>query len=262
MRSKLSLVFAFTSVLALAATGCGSGDTPTEPGAPAPEHVGSTSEALTSPFVWSGQTWTIKSGNGLGPGPNNWAAGNVSIDGSGSLNLAINKSLGKWYCAEVYLASGLGYGTYEFFVKTNTTTLDKSNVMAGFLYQDDNNEYDVEWSRWGNASNPYNGDFADQGSPFPGPPFAQLQWHQVIGNGNWQKWRIIALPTSVEYQVETNSQLVQDWFAPAGANIFNPANAPVHINNWLFRGTAPAAGSTLTLVSFTFTAYVTDAGTD
>jgi len=218
-----------------------------------PERTGQVSQALTT-LSWSGRTWNVKSGAGMGPGPNNWSdsSGSVWVDGTGSLNLRVRKISGKWNCAEVWLPAGLGRGTYEFFIKTRTDIIDRNLVNGFFLYQDDTHELDVEWSRWGNASNPNNGDFGIQPSTFQ-------YWSQAIVSGNWQKDRIIWTasdggPDQVRFQVETGSAIVQDWTQSLPETI-DPDLALVHINNWMFQGMAPSNGaaSTLTLASFTFT---------
>jgi hypothetical protein len=191
----------------------------------------------------------------MGPGPNNWSdsSGSVWIDGTGSLNLRVRKISGKWNCAEVWIPDALGRGTYEFFIKSRTDIIDRNLVNGFFLYHDDTRELDVEWSKWGNGSNPNNGNFGIQPSTFQ-------YWSQSIPSGSWQKDRIIwttdGITDTVEFQVEVNSVIVQQWVQtiPA-ANAPDPSLALAHINNWLFQGRAPANGqaSTLTLASFTFT---------
>lgn len=223
----------------LLGSGCGAPDSP----------IGASPHALT--LGWSGYTWTVKNGAGLGPGPNNWSssAGSVFVDGTDSLNLVVRKIGNKWSCAEVYLPTSLGYGTYEFLVKNRSDTIDKNLVEGLFLYADDTHELDIEWSRWGSANNPNNGDFAAQGAPGD-----FTYWHQDIPAGAWHKARIAWTPASVRYQIEINSTVTQDWTV-TGANNFAPRAERVHINNWLFRGRAPSNGaaSTMTLASFTFT---------
>ena len=222
--------------------------------APPPETTNTVGQALTT-LSWSGYTWTVKKCTACGPGPNNFddSTSTVWIDTTGSLNLLVHKIAGKWYSAEVYLPTALGHGTYEFFVKTRTDTIDRNLVNAFFLYETDTQELDVEWSRWGNGSNPNNGDFAIQPSPIQ-------SWHQDIATGNWQKDRIIWLATdggadTVEFQVETNSVVVQDWMQTL-TNPIDVGSALTHINNWMYQGHAPSNGASevLTLVSFTFTA--------
>jgi hypothetical protein len=220
---------------------------------PSPEPVASQSQGLTT-LNWSGYTWNVKQCTACGPGPNNFDSSSktVWIDSTGSLNLSVHKASGKWYCGEVWLPTALGHGTYEFFIKTRTDIINQNLVNAGFLYQDDTHELDVEWSRWGNASNPNNGDFAIQPSPIK-------YWHQDIVSGNWQKDRIIWTTTDggsdqVEFQVETNSIIVQDWVQTLTTPV-DPSLALAHINNWMFQGKPPTDGATevMTLVSFTFT---------
>lgn len=223
--------------------------------APSPEpSTKSVSQALTT-LSWSGYTWDVKKCTACGPGPNNFddSSSTVWIDSTGSLNLLVHKVAGKWYSAEVTNETALGHGTYEWFIKTRTDTIDKNLVNAFFLYETDTQELDVEWSKWGNGSNANNGDFAIQPSPIQ-------NWHQDIASGNWQKDRIIwhavdGGADTVEFQVETNSVVVQDWTQTL-TNSIDVASAFAHINNWMFQGKAPSNGASevLTLVSFTFTA--------
>jgi len=251
MRNLVRIV-SLLLVCVLASCGTDRADRPS-----APDSVGQVSQALTT-VSWSGYTWNVKSGLGLGPGPNNWDASTstVWVDATGSLNLLVHKvgtgGNAKWYCGEVWLPSGLGRGTYEFLVKTRSDTIDRNLVNGFFLYQDDTHELDVEWSKWGNATNVNNGDFGIQPSTFK-------YWHQDIVSGNWHKERIIWTavdggPDQVRFQVETNSVVVQDWTQTLPTAV-DPALALVHINNWMFQGKAPSNGASelLTLASFTFT---------
>jgi hypothetical protein len=256
MRSSIKFVLFSLFVSLFVAIGCSS-TVPTQndhhSGSPTVvEKTGTVSQALTT-INWSGRTWNVKNGAGLGPGPNYWSdsTSSVWVDGTGSLNLKIRKSGGKWYCAEVWLPESLGYGTYDYFIKTQADDIDRWVVQGFFLYEDDSHEYDMEWSLWGNASNPYNGGFAVQPYYISGN---QYQFNQDIVNTNWHKVRIIWEPAQVTFQVETDSVVVQEWVY-TGANLFAPGAELNHINNWLFQGHAPANGAanTLTLVSFTYT---------
>ncbi len=202
---------------------------------------------------WSGYTWTVKNGVGLGPGPNRWSDsnGSVWVDGSDSLNLKVRKISGNWNSAEVYLSESLGYGTYEFFAKSRVDIIDKNLVQAFFLYASDLEELDIEWSKWGDANNPYNGSFTVQPYYTSGNHY---QFNQSIQQGDWHKHRIIWSASGVSYNVETDSQIVQSW-TYTGSDNFEPGEERVHINNWQFQGMAPSNGqaSTLTLASFTYT---------
>ena len=53
---------------------------------------------------FAGCEWTVKTGDNIGPGPNDWSddTGNVWIDGIGRLHLKIRKEGNNWYCSEIY----------------------------------------------------------------------------------------------------------------------------------------------------------------
>lgn len=98
---------------------------------------------------WSGMKWNVKSGT-WGPGPNYWSDSirNVWIDIYGRLHLKIVKYMGKWYCAEIFTAYPVGLGNYMFNVRSNPAKF-ANNVVGGlFYYLNDQNEIDIEFSRW------------------------------------------------------------------------------------------------------------------
>ncbi|GAA0101418.1 hypothetical protein UT300012_21330 [Paraclostridium bifermentans] len=108
------------------------------------------------PNTWSrtidfqGIQYKVKdSGNDvMGPNANNWSDSedNVNIDAKGNLNLNLVNRNNKWYASEVVVPLDMGYGRYEFRVIGNMDKID-SNVMASmFLYSNDNQEIDIEFS--------------------------------------------------------------------------------------------------------------------
>lgn len=196
---------------------------------------------------FSGHEWTVRSGHG-GPGPNAWEEKNVWLDDEGHLHLKITSREGKWSCAEVTTRQRLGFGRYEFQVLGGIDRLDDNVVLGLFNYptpdvgEDATHEIDIEFARWGKASNPM---------------------------GNYTVWPVektvrqtskafpftLAGPTST-HRFEWNSEQVacQSWqgLGDAGPPIsswpFKPADAPkriskspmpVHINLWLFQGKPP-----------------------
>lgn len=102
---------------------------------------------------FSGMTWKKKDTGTVmwGPGPNYFSGDNVSVDTNGNLHLKITNTNGKWRCAEINTTNTLGYGTYRFYVGTNTSLLPTSAILGLFTYgaNDDyaNREIDVEYSR-------------------------------------------------------------------------------------------------------------------
>src|SRR5512135_680904 len=77
------------------------------PAGPMSEPTSSQAQALTT-LNWSGYTWNVKQCTGCGPGPNNFdsSTSTVWVDSTGSLNLSVHKSGGKWFCGEVSLPTG------------------------------------------------------------------------------------------------------------------------------------------------------------
>jgi hypothetical protein len=110
--------------------------------------------------TFSGRKWDIKSGYN-GPGPNTFSKDyeNVWLDEKGYLHMAITKhDDGNWYSSEVISQDNLGYGTYAFTIQGNPLEF-ASNVVLGLFTWDNNSffeqansEVDIEFSKWGIAS--------------------------------------------------------------------------------------------------------------
>lgn len=101
---------------------------------------------------FSSYNWTVRLQNNSYPGPNNWSSSteNVWVDGNGWVHMKITNRNGTWYCPEIALNEKLGYGTYTFHTRTRVDNLDKNVVLGLFIYQDNDHEIDIEYSRWGN----------------------------------------------------------------------------------------------------------------
>src|SRR5947207_3205361 len=66
---------------------------------------------------WSGYDWIVKDSTGpVGPGPNRFSdsSRNVWVDPSGRLHLRIENRNGRWWCAELWTTTALGYGNSVF----------------------------------------------------------------------------------------------------------------------------------------------------
>src|SRR5262245_15228482 len=119
-------------------------------------------------IVWSGATWTIKtSQSAVGPGPNLFSKSNVSVDANGNLHLQIAKTASnQWTCAEIIAPASYGYGTYTFDLASRVDALDPNVVLGLFTWSDRpqyaNREIDIEFARWGVASDPANAQYVVQ----------------------------------------------------------------------------------------------------
>lgn len=109
---------------------------------------------------FSGYDFTVKAGEGIGPGPNRWAASQVKVDGQGRLHLFYSRNEdGLWTAGEIQSVSRFGYGTYEMEFEGDIGGQDKNVVFGFFNYPsadvgpDATNEIDVEFARWGDRAN-------------------------------------------------------------------------------------------------------------
>lgn len=220
-------------------------------------------QSMAATINWQGYTWNVKSGAGLGPGPNTWNGSNVAIDANGLLHLKISKVQTKWTCAEVSTVA-LGYGTYQFQVIGSIDAFDPYVVLGLFPYAgpDGTNEIDMEFSRWGKtkASAP-NGIWTvypnDAQGVIGSSPFSF-----ALSEGNYTTARMTWTPSSVTYwlmgghqPVGTTTNVINTWtYAPANPQHSIPQTAmPLHINLWLFQGRAPLNGRPVEVVISSFT---------
>lgn len=206
---------------------------------------------------FSGYTWQGKSGVG-GPGPNNWdaSADAVFVDLDG-LHLTVGMREGKWYSSEVYLPQSLGYGTYEFELGGDVTTVDINLVGAVFLYEDDSHEIDVEFARW-------SGEVTDN-AQFVVQPFdvsGNMKRFMLV-NGEGVVQRIIWEPTRVVFELVQKGKMIQQW-EYMGKHNFMPGKEKVHINFWQYKGMKPSdsVGHEFVVKKFTFTPLQTNVAGD
>lgn len=203
-------------------------------------------EARTIQFA--GINWTVKSGTG-GPGPNNWSDSTQSVwvDASGRLHLKIRQIGGVWYCSEVIAQETFGYARYTTKISSNPELNDPNAVVGLFTYKNDNEEIDIEFTKWGNAADSTNAQFAVQ----PSVPNTTSRVRFAAGlNGvnppsthhfSWQ-------PDYIYWQSyhghATNLQSPGDLIREhtyTGSKIPPLSDATFRINFWMFQGRTPTA---------------------
>lgn len=243
-----------------------------EENAPVPTlKAGSVSAAAVPTVNFSSYTWYIKSGTALGPGPNNWNANNVTSDVNG-LHLKITptaNSSGSWDCAEVSTTVNLGFGTYEWVVEGNLDFAPEVVLgLFNYLYVKSPNrssEVDIEVSHWGDknyanilnysvwypkpvgGASHYNTDF-----PLPDPTTATTVTRHLF------TWKSNSVSFRSYYGTDSAAlPFASRDFTPASPTKYIPQSAmPVHINLWVFRGTAVYPGTqelaAITIKSFAF----------
>jgi hypothetical protein len=219
---------------------------------------------------WGGLEWNVKSHLAQKPGPNNWSAANVTIDGNGDLHLAITNVGGTWYCSEVWTNAILGFGTFQWQILTPTDQLDPNVVLGAFLYgppglgPDGTNEIDVEWSRFGTTGG-NDGRWTvwpnTVGTPNP-PVGARMPFSIALGTNPATTARFDWEPTSVAFTMLSGLEDVGSSANMLGSWTYQPASPtsyigrlpmPVHMNLYLYGGSPPINGQGVEVVFHSFT---------
>lgn len=193
---------------------------------------------------FAGYNWVVEDSGEtpVGPGPNYFSDSgeNVWVDNEGRLHLKIVQRDGKWYCSKVTMWKSYGYHKYVFYVDCRVDQLDK-NVVAGlFAYKNDEQEIDIEVSKWGDA-NKDNCQFAVQPSTNVGNKVRfnlSLQDNYSIHFFNWQKDSIEFGTYLGKSLTSTKEDVVKDW-TYTGKDIPTSMDLRIKINLWLFRGRFP-----------------------
>lgn len=194
---------------------------------------------------FAGYDWVVEdsSENTVGPGPNFFSSSedNVWVDNQGRLHLKIVQRGGKWYCSKVVLWNAYGYHKYVFYVDSRVDQLDK-NVVAGlFAYKNDEEEIDIEFSKWGDT-NKDNSQFAIQPSVNQGN---KVRFNLLLEDNhsthffNWQKESIEFGSYLGNSLMPSDEEVVKTW-TYTGKDIPTSPDLRIKINLWLFKGKFPS----------------------
>jgi PKD repeat protein len=96
---------------------------------------------------WKGFTWEGRSGQGA-PVFNRWSAYGPYIDYLDRLHLTLKNYKGVWYSSELDGNVHFQYGKFTWVVDWQSLRLDKNSVVGLFTYENDINEFDIEFSTW------------------------------------------------------------------------------------------------------------------
>lgn len=207
------------------------------------------SVACATTISWSGYNWVVKSGTGMGPGPNNWSEANVSPDQAGGLDMRISNPGGAWQCAEITSTQPFGFGTFQFWVDGPVDQLDKNIVLGLFQYggADGINEQDIEFSQFGAAQRPHGNFTVYPASPGPRETTQQFSFDlqgktATTGRYAWQSTGTAFVLLDGFHDDDLGQ--IHSWsFTPGDYQHLVPQTPmAVHINLWLFRGQPPSNG--------------------
>ena len=193
---------------------------------------------------FSGYEWVVRTSDERkqGPGPNYFSDSeeNVWLDEGGRLHLKIVERGGNWYCSGVTLRRSQGFNKYVFYLSSRIDELDENVVGGLFTYMNDEEEIDIEFSKWSNSENE-NSQFAVQPS--------YLQGNKTRFNLNLKSelsthlfdWK----PNKIEFAsykghtLEPESEDVISTWTYTGNNIPPDNEERLKLNLWLFKGNGP-----------------------
>jgi hypothetical protein len=220
---------------------------------PAAQNPGPRQTART---IWfAGVEWNVKNGGPMGPGPNYWSDSESSVwlDEQNRLHMTIRKSGNTWYCSEIYTIQFTTYGEHRFLVEGYIDRMDKNIVLGLFTYANDNAEIDIEYSKWGDASNSNVGSFTIQPYDRPGNnhPFASpLSSPHSTHHFDWQPSSITFASMYGHHYGEppAPADYIEQWTYTGADNPAASENLRTHINFWLMSGRAPTDLSILEVI--------------
>jgi len=190
-----------------------------------------------------GMDWIVRTTRGKkeGPGPNMFSDtdNSVWVDPQGRLHLKIRQEGGNWYCAGVIAQKSMGYGKYVFYINSDVSKLDQ-NVVAGlFTYLNDEEEIDIEFSKWSSPSN-QNAQFASQPSEVVG----NKQRFDIAPNSgpttHYFHWQTDQILFKSSYKDDKGAdKTIHEW-AYKGKHVPTAKTEKLRMNLWLFKGQMPS----------------------
>lgn len=198
----------------------------------------------TRVIKFSGYEWIVRTSDEKkeGPGPNLFSDSeeNVWVDDAGRLHLKIVQRNGHWYCAGVTLKHSQGHKKYVFYLSSRVDQLDENVVGGLFTYKNDNEEIDIEFSRWSKSAN-QNAQFATQ----PADKAANKHRYDMDLKTNLSTHFFDWQTTEIEFGSYQGHTLNPDDTAIINAWTYTGGDIPpvnderLKMNLWLFRGQSP-----------------------
>lgn len=218
-------------------------------------------------LTFSGYDWSVKSGGGLGPGPNCFSrsAENVWVDANCYLHMKVAQRPDQWHSSEIIANGSWGYGTYVFTVESRVDLFDENIVLGLFTWDTHAPEYnyreiDFEFSRWEDPNN--------ENAQYVVQPDVSGNKHRfnIDYTGSTEitthmmTWRSDAVHFSSyygEFSLATSAGNTIETWRYTGGNNPPPGGENVRMNLWLIWGNPPVNGHDAEIVITQFR-YVSD----
>jgi hypothetical protein len=183
-----------------------------------------------STISFGGLTWYVKTAPiPVYPGPQFFIQQNAYVDNLGQLHLALTQCADSWCAGEIYTTQEVGYGTYTFTINSPVNNLDPNVTLGLFTWDAQandqaNREWDIEFSRWGNAGASANAQYVVQ--PYNGPNnISKFLMSPAAPSTHTVTW----LPSQVNFQSSASSGLISQWAYPSGS-LPVPTSGDVHLH--------------------------------
>jgi hypothetical protein len=217
---------------------------------------------------FAGRAWRVKGPGFNGPGPSQFAdsSNHVWVDPQDRLHMTIKNVGGVWYSTEVAAEEPLGYGDYIFTILGRLDLWADNVVLGLFTWQypvcweaanpwNQDNEVDVELSRWGEPGNDM-GQFVVQPWEYPQN---MSRFGITFEDGESTSYAFRWLPDRIECRswhggpaAEAPGTLIHAW-TYFGPHLPRPEQPRIHVNYWQYNG-PPSDGrdQEVVLERFTF----------
>ena len=190
----------------------------------------------------------------MGAGPNRFTdnPNDIWVDPNGHLHLNIVYKDSNWYCSEAIANENLGYGTYVFTIRDEVNSLDPNIVLGQFVYDvpgasGNPREIDLEFTRWGDANDPNNAQYAVQPANEPNLLYrfkidyssdTETTTHVIT----WKPSRIDFCSYYGDYSSHPRGRDIIDCWSYTGEDIPKEGGENPRINFYLMNGDPPTNG--------------------
>jgi len=206
--------------------------------------------------------WIVKSGAGMGPGPNDWCdtASCVWTDSDHALHLTSNTKSTEVTLDGVYV----GYGVYYMVVQGDFMSMDTNAVFGAFTYDLKSDsapgygEVDFEFSKWGNVKKQDIASYAIH--PVTAPQKTAILPAKGI---NMYTLTLVWTPGKT-YQrsylgrvaidkLDKTTPFMQLVYTGANARVPPPATTEFHFNLWQYQGRLATIKNEIRVLDFVYT---------
>jgi hypothetical protein len=209
---------------------------------------------------WKGYDWNVTTGGMAGVCEGD--PSNVSVDASGYLHLKITKNGVTWTAGELYSATNLGFGTYQWQVSGPIDRMDHTVVLglspygpAAGVGTDGFNEIDTEFSYWNDELGHVNMDWGVYPATSAGKHAEKDFFFSLSGGSStttrmvWSSTRIVSTVMSgFEAIGSTSNELSTYTYAPSDAADEIPQQPiPVLLNLWCYEA-VPSSGNDVEII--------------